>query len=197
MEERIQRAQLLIMDNRYLDALEILTEILREEPDEREALRLAGTAWMESGEAGKAVKALDYYRKRWGDDARALEALGCSHFKLGNYGLSREILEEAERLDDRNPSIERNLGVVYHHLGEEGKSIRRLEQSNELGPDDYRTMYALAMAYMLAGRPAEAEPLLEGVLKVPTPEEFRTLARVNLKRIHKQIETRERPKTKD
>jgi tetratricopeptide (TPR) repeat protein len=176
MEELIQKAERMILENRYDDALELLEKMLVDEPDHREALRLAGIAYMERGEEDKALKALEYYLRRWGRAPKVLEALGCAHFKLGNYGTSRNLLEEAEACDPDCASIERNIGVVYHKLGDVDNSFRCLQHSNELVPDDYRTMYALAMAYLEFHRSAEAKELLKEMLNLPIPEDFRRIA---------------------
>lgn len=183
MEETIKKAELLILESRYVEALELLEEILEEEPDHREALRLSGIAYMEHGEAEKAVKALDFHIKRWGREPKALEALGCAHFKLGNYGRSRELLREAEESEPGSASIKRNLGVVYQQLGDMDEAYRSLSISNELAPGDFRTIYALAMACLEYRRVDEAAGLLEELLRLSVPSEFRTLARVHLKRI--------------
>ncbi len=183
MEELIHKAEGMILENRYGDALELLEEVLVDEPDHREALRLAGIAYMESGEEMKALKALEFYLRRWDRNPKVLEALGCAHFKLGNYGTSRNLLEEAEACDPDCASIERNMGVVYHKLGDVEKSFRCLQHSNELVPDDYRTMYALAMAYLEYHRSAEAKELLKEMLKLPIPEDFRKIAKTYLTRM--------------
>ncbi len=184
MEEQIQKAERMILENRYGDALELLEELLVDEPDHRKALRLAGIAYMESGEAEKALKALEFYLRRWDREPKVLEALGCAHFKVGNYGTSRKLLEEAEACDPDCASIERNMGVVYHKLGDVEKSFRCLQHSNELVPDDYRTMYALAMAYLEFNRTAEAKELLKEMLNLPIPEDFRKIAKKHLENMN-------------
>ena len=133
------------------------------------------------------MKALDYFFEFDSNHSEALEAYGCSHFKLGNYGLARTYLERASELAPMSSSIARNLGVTYNQLGEFEKSYEIMEKSYNLNPWDYRTIYALASAHIFFKHYKEAESLLKEMLEMDIPGDFKLLALEGRKKIETKL----------
>lgn len=190
LTEQINKVDELLHDGDYIRAVSILEEILIEEPDYMEALWRIGIAFTEMNEQKKALKALDYFFEFDSNHSEALEAYGCSHFKLGNYGLARTYLEKASKLAPDSSSIARNLGVTYNQLGEFKKSYKIMEKSYNLNPWDYRTIYALASAHIFFKHYKEAEILLKEMLALDIPGDFKRLALEGRKKIESKLNNR-------
>ncbi len=187
LTEQINKVDELLVNGDYEEAVSLLEEILCEEPDNKEAVWRIGIAFTELNEQKKALKALDYFFKFDKNHPEANEAYGCSHFKLGNFGLARKYLEKAAELNPESSSIARNLGVTYNQLGEFEKSYKIITKSYELNPWDYRTIYALASGHIFFKHYAEAEKLLKEMLQMDIPGDFKRLALEGRKKIESKL----------
>ena len=187
LTEQLNKVDELLTDGDYKKAVTLLEEILCEEPDHKEALLRIGIAFTEMNEQKKALKALDYFFEFDRNNSEALEAYGCSHFKLGNYGLAKTYLEKAVELAPMSSSIARNLGVTYNQLGDFEKSYKIMEKSYNLNPWDYRTIYALASAHIFYKHYKEAEILLKEMLEMDIPGDFKRLALEGRKKIEPKL----------
>ncbi|MDA3940513.1 MAG: tetratricopeptide repeat protein [Spirochaetia bacterium] len=185
--DQINKVDELLVKGEYTETVDLLEGILCDEPDNKEALWRIGIAFTELNEQKKALKALDYYFKFDKNHPEAIEAYGCSHFKLGNYGLAKKHLERAAELNSMSSSIARNLGVTYNQLGEFEKSYDSMAKSYQLNPWDYRTIYALASAHIFYKRYAEAEELLKELLQMDIPGDFKRLALEGRKKIETKL----------
>jgi len=186
-KEQLNRIDELLADGNYIKAADLLENILFEEPDNTEALWRIGVAFTEMDDQIKALKALDYFFKFDMNHPEATEAYGCSHFKLGNYGLAKTYLEKAANIDPESSSIARNLGVTYNQLGEFEKSYKTMMKSYKLNPWDYRTIYALASAHIFYKHYTEAEQLLKEMLQMDIPGDFKKLAIEGRKKIESKL----------
>ncbi|MCK5196869.1 MAG: tetratricopeptide repeat protein [Spirochaetales bacterium] len=187
LTKQLNKVDKVLVDGDYAKAVILLEEVLCEEPDNKEALWRIGIAFTEMNEQEKALKALDYFFVFDRNHSEALEAYGCSHFKLGNYGLARTYLERASELDPESSSIARNLGVTYNQLGEFEKSRKIMEKSYNLNPWDYRTIYALASAHIFFKHYTKAEVLLKEMLEMDIPGDFKRLALESRKKIDPKL----------
>jgi tetratricopeptide (TPR) repeat protein len=183
METELERADDLLESGMYDEAVELLNRLLEEEPDDTEALWRIGVAFTEVNEPVKALKALDYYfslsSSRLPDNeesGQAYEAFGCATFKEGNYERARDVLERAEEMLPESASIKRNLGVVYNQLGRKRDSYEKFLASHILNPYDYRTEYALATAHIHYEEYEQAKQVLEKMLELQLPTDFKKLA---------------------
>ncbi|MFP4178838.1 MAG: tetratricopeptide repeat protein [Spirochaetaceae bacterium] len=186
METELERADDLLESGMYNEAAELLNRILQEEPDELEALWRIGVAYTELNEPSKALIALRYYFTKCKEDmspspassqnGEAYEAYGCATFKIGHYENAREVLEKAEEILPDSASVKRNLGVVYNQLGMKKKSYEKFLAGHILNPYDYRTEYALATAHIYFGEYEQAKTVLEKMLELQLPTEFKNLA---------------------
>lgn len=188
------RADSLIETGMYDEAVELLHRILIEEPDNTEALWRIGVAFTEKNEPFRARKALEYFFRFQDEHPEAMEAYGCSCFKMGEYSLAAEYLEKAEQFMPESASIKRNLGVVYNQLGRKEDGYNRFLAAYELNPEDYRTEYALAMAHIHFRKYQAAEEVLHLMLSRQIPTDFRDLADESYRWIkHKLSFTKDTP----
>ena len=183
METELERADDLLESGMYKEAVELLNRLLEEEPDEPGALWRIGAAFTETNEPSKAMKALHYYFALCEDEGppedeqgQAYEAYGCATFKLGDYESARDVLEKAEGLLPDSASVKRNIGVVYNQLGLKRESYEKFLASHLLNPYDYRTEYALATAHIHFEEYEQAREVLENMLELQLPTDFKKLA---------------------
>ncbi len=186
METELERVDDLLESGMYEEAVELLNRILKDEPDEGEALWRIGVAFTEANEPAKALKALTYYfslcegeeeeTEETTEKGQAYEAYGCATFKVGDYEKAEHVLEEAEKILPESASIKRNLGVVYNQLGRKKESYEKFLASHILNPYDYRTEYALASAHIHYGEYEQAREVLEKMLELQLPTDFKKLA---------------------
>jgi tetratricopeptide (TPR) repeat protein len=183
LTDHFNKADELLANGEYKEAVILLESLLCDNPDNPEAVWRIGIAFTELNEQEKALKALDYFFTFNNNHAEAIEAYGCSHFKLGNYGLAKVYLERAFELDPAGSSIARNLGVTYNQLGDFKKSYKIMEISYKLNPWDYRTIYALASAHIFFKHYKKASELLNEMLQMDIPNDFKRLALEGQKKI--------------
>src|SRR6266566_2378625 len=86
--------------------------------------------------------------------------------RLSQQGKNAEALARLHALAASNPALpglSHELGVVYYKSGDYLKAAEYLRKAREENPNDGEAIQLLGLSYYLAGRPAEAIPLLEKV----------------------------------
>ena len=83
------------------------------------------------------------------EKVRALEDLGASFYRQGEFRLALEKLKEAETLDPNNAEIHHGLGVVYKGLGEYDLSLRHFKRALKLKPDYSEASNDMGTVYYL------------------------------------------------
>jgi tetratricopeptide (TPR) repeat protein len=161
VREQIEQSLQLIRSARYDDAIELLTEILAEEPQNLQALLNVGIAYTESGHNDQAIQALSYYIRFDETNDEAWEALGCAHLRKGEWTEAETYLERARKINPGNGSVLRNLSVLLSQTGRSRSSFMLLKKAYEINPNDYLTTYALATAYRYLDKRDEAKTLFE------------------------------------
>jgi tetratricopeptide (TPR) repeat protein len=128
------------------------------------------------GENDKAIKTLDYYLKLDKSNEAAYEAVGCAWFRKRDFQKSVYYLTIADKICPYNSSILRNLGIALDRAGDEKKAIEYLLQSEVYDPDDYKTLYGLAIIYQRCNKWVESEKYLQLLLLKSIPDDLRLLA---------------------
>lgn len=169
----IKDAEGLILTGEFDKAKEVLLNILTEDPANLRAICHIGIVYTELGENSHAIRALSYYTDQIKDDAQAWEALGCACFRQKDYSAAYRYLRKAQDLEDNNPSILRNLGVLYGVRGQKELGYKLLNQSYELQPGDFRTLYALSYIHREFGNKEEALKRMKDLLEMNVPDEIR------------------------
>jgi tetratricopeptide (TPR) repeat protein len=86
--------------------------------------------------------------------------------KLVQQGKSSEAIAELQRLGAENPKLRglaHELGTTYYKAGDYLKAIGALKKATQEDPDDKESIQLLGLSNYLAGRPADAIPLLQRV----------------------------------
>ncbi|MDA3850174.1 MAG: tetratricopeptide repeat protein [Spirochaetaceae bacterium] len=168
----LKDAEGLMLVGEYQKAKEILLSLLEEDPHNLKAISHIGIVYTELGENSQAVRSLKHYLQFVQNDAQAWEALGCACFRQKDYGGAYRNLRRAQDLENRNPSILRNLGVLYGVRGQKELGYELLLQSYELQPGDFRTLYALSYIHKEFNKKDDALKCMETLLEMNIPEEI-------------------------
>lgn len=165
-EERIERGD-------FAEAEKLLDAILIEEPDNLRAVCAMGITLSETGKLNGAVKALNYYLNREKGNSAAWEAMGCTYFRQKKYRMARDYLEKALELTPENPSVLRNLGILYTLIGKSISGRKMIEKSHRIEDQDYKTLYALVYVHYEEKEVTKARQYLAQMLEMEIPEEIR------------------------
>ncbi|MFW6250571.1 MAG: tetratricopeptide repeat protein, partial [Alkalispirochaetaceae bacterium] len=82
LEVVLRESEQLIREGNFDAAIELLQELLAEEPENLHALRHLGVAFTESGRNREAISTIQFYLKMDTENAQAYEAIGCAHLRL-------------------------------------------------------------------------------------------------------------------
>ena len=86
--------------------------------------------------------------------------------RLSQQGKFDQAVGQLEALAAKQPELKgvsRELGIAYYKKGDYLKAAEHLRKAREEDPNDNEAIQLLGLSYYLAGRPAEAIPLLEKV----------------------------------
>jgi tetratricopeptide (TPR) repeat protein len=174
VREQLEQSEQMIRSGQFDRAIEVLTEVLVEEPTNLPALLNIGIAYTEAGQNDSAIQALEYYVQQDQESDEAWEALGCAFLRKKDYATAERHLEQAKRVNPQNASVLRNLSVLFSQTGRGRASFLMLKKSYEINPNDYLTTYALGTAYRYLERSEEARKLFE---RLQTFEHLPTVVR--------------------
>jgi type IV pilus assembly protein PilF len=103
--------------------------------------------------------------------------LGGEHLRQGRHALALREFIAAERLDPKNPQIQRALGEAYLAQGKRMESELHYRRALELFPEFHDARLALSALYILEERYAESSAECEILVDDPTfAEPWRALA---------------------
>ncbi|MEJ6391578.1 tetratricopeptide repeat protein [Gymnodinialimonas ulvae] len=188
--ETIRYAAVLLEDERYLIAEEVLIAALRLTPNEPELLRALGRVylqlsdWLRAGDVERTLRALDTEPTRaMADSLRAAILVG-----RGQVDQALEMLEAAA--DDGNSGVGAQAAVVQARLatGDLDGALGYVEDLVAETPGDMDYRQLLAMTYVAVGRMAEAE---EELRVVTTTEPQRQQAWIDLIRVQDALDREE------
>jgi tetratricopeptide (TPR) repeat protein len=147
----------------WAEALDDCTHYLEERPEDAEIAFIRGVSLEQVGEADVAITA--YRRAAALDerDARPHNNLAGLLSRRGDIDGALAAAQEAYRLDETNPYVMDTLGALYLEKKLVERAISVLEDAHQGAPDLPDAQYHLALAYVEAGRHAEARPLLAGI----------------------------------
>ena len=101
--------------------------------------------------SGRLEDAVDEYEKLLGDDngggsAVVSKHLANLHFRMGHLRRARNYLTDACALDERNPTLWHDLGVIEYHLAQFDGAVSALRRSLELDENSLVALFWLGNA---------------------------------------------------
>lgn len=97
-------------------------------------------------------------------DAVALHLLGVIRWKQGDSAEALDLLGRAARLEPRNFSLQRNLGLVAHERGEGERALQAFRRALDAGPRGPEDLASVGWALSQLGDPAAGERCLGAAL---------------------------------
>lgn len=182
-QSRVQRAVSAYQSNAWQEAESLCDEILREDPDQTDALQILGNIRARAGDTRGAEPYFERARSIAPDNIFVLNSLGGIYAANGRQQEARATLEAALRIDSRFPWALHNLGSLLMELGERRIARRCFERALESNPNHVDAIAALADAVEKDNQLDEARALAERA-RLAVPEHVTAglvLARLELR----------------
>lgn len=161
MIKDINYALMLIKANKLDGAKDLLEELLRIDPENKDILYNLGMCYTELDEPRKAVKTLSECTRHYPQYSNAYVALGFAYSKLADYKKAKDSFLMALEIDPSNSYALRNLGGIYGKESDYEKAIKCLEKSFSINQEDQQTAYGLGYSYFYIGNLAKADEFLK------------------------------------
>jgi choline-sulfatase len=153
-------------DERYLDAIPQLQQVVKEQPSVGLANLELGRAW---NSLGNYTEALPWLRKAVDitpESGRAHYELGVALAETGDWASAATQLAIAVSHAPDSDDMRFYLGMTYDELGRTTEAIASLEHALRLNPDHYRANLLLGRLLGMQNRPEEALPYLQRAVKL-------------------------------
>ncbi len=108
---------------------------------------------------------LDPYGYATGTEAQGHQMIAAMHDRNGNQAEAERYYRLALAEDSTLPHANNDLGLLLLSRGDFDQAIQHLERAVRYRSDDWLLRYNLAYAYLQTNRPADAVPLLKGVIQ--------------------------------
>lgn len=110
---------------------------LQANPEDVEAMRSLGMAFMEMKAWDKSASFWDMILEKSPDDVMALNQKGFCLFELGKHAEAAELFERMLTVEKGNFHAHYNLGVIYkHYLSQPDKAAAHFQAVVDAAPDD-------------------------------------------------------------
>lgn len=143
------------------EALKVLEEVVRRNPDDIQLDIYYGKQLAQHGRAGEAVRVLEKVAAAGKADWKTQSALGSALDQTGRFAEAREHYHTALALKPGEISVYNNLGMSYMLEGKLDLAEKTLRQAMELpnGANEPQVRQNLALALGLQGRFEEARDM--------------------------------------
>ena len=153
-----QLSLLLAEAGRYREALEILERYRSSE--DPEGLSALGQVLTQAGRHAEARTVLGRAVGLDDDDPRPHEALALASLNVGDWAQARQDADRALALNDALPLSWNYLGTALYNLGERRQALAALRQAVTHDPENFDSLYNLAVVAMEVGDQAVARQAL-------------------------------------
>ena len=160
--EAYQNAVSLMEDGNFSLAEQQLAEILKEEPNDPNFLRLSGVSSIEQGNPQAALIPLSRVIKIAPDFAKAYEDIATAYFLMGDLEQSEKYLKKSLELDPKVFTAWKSLGDILFDQGKKEEANKAYKEA--LKTDSRYEEMTKAMALISKGQSVEAESIYRGIL---------------------------------
>ncbi len=140
----------------YRGAIPLLEEVIRKDPDRKEAYRALALAYRKTRNYRKAAKISQELIDTFGPTPGDLYQLAYSQSKIGKYADAADNYQTVTYLEPTNFNAFYGLGRALVKLGRYDEAIEAFKKAVELQPDNEITVFNLAFACQKAGNYADA-----------------------------------------
>ena len=164
----LQRGQILAQKGLAAESERELELASRLAPSESAPYVALGLAWIQRGEAAKAVEVLRARTKANPNDFVLAYMLGLALNRSGTEtdAEAKAAFEASVRLNPQFSRARAELGKILLRSGNIKGAIEQLETAVKLDPEDATAMYQLGQAYRRMGDSARAQEMLTRVVKL-------------------------------
>ena len=162
IQEAYQNAVSLLEDGNFSLAEQQLAELLKEEPNDPNFLRLSGVSSIEQGNPQAALIPLDRAIKIAPDFAKAYEDIATAYFLMGDLEQSEKYLKKSLELDPKVFTAWKALGDILFDQGKKEEANKAYKEA--LKTDNRYEEMTKAMALISKGQSVEAESIYRGIL---------------------------------
>ena len=162
----LHRALLAMEADQYKEAIELLTDVVKDEPNLALANLELGTAYSRLGDYSAAVPWLTNAVKLSPESGKASMELGMAFVEMSRWGEAAPQLEAARSKAPESGEIVFTLATVYEQLGRNAEASRAYQQCLDLNPEDYRANLFLGRLLAMNGDPASALPYLRKAARI-------------------------------
>lgn len=177
---RLHRALLAVEADKYNDAIVLLTEVVKDEPNLALANLELGSAYSRLGDYASAVPWLTNAVRLSPDSGRANMELGMALAETNRWAEAAPQLEAARSKAPDSEDIVFTLATVYEQLGRNADAEQAYKQCLDMDPEDYRANLFLGRLLAMSGDPTSALPYLQKAVRIQpnSPDGHKFLANV-------------------
>lgn len=173
----INYALMLIKANKLEGARDILEELLRNDPENKDILYNLGMCYTELDEAERAVETLSECVRCYPHYSNAYVALGFAHSRLADDEKAKDNFLKALEIEPSNSYALRNLGGIYGKENDYENAIECLEKSFSINQEDQQAAYGLGYSYFNVGRLDKADEFLKIAIDLDESTKIASLAK--------------------
>jgi tetratricopeptide (TPR) repeat protein/predicted Ser/Thr protein kinase len=172
-ERYLVRAQYAMRDRNFKAGVDILKEMEKIYPDDKEMIYNIGDWLYHLHDYHNAITYLKKTLQIDPNHQRALQHLTSTYREMGNYN---KMLETAKRYVAASGSEEsyRYLGDAYALLGQLEQGITTFQQARDLFPENYQITGSISELYAYQGEYVRAEAELKKLIEKNQPSEVRS-----------------------
>lgn len=148
-------------NERYLEAVPILEEVLKEEPHALSAYLLLGRAYVSLKEYQKAIAPLQHVVETTPDNSLARYELGCALVKTGQWNEAAPQFEAAVSQMNSSAMMHFYLALVYQRTSRNDEALAEFKDALRWDPKNFPANLLLGRMYIKQQKAADALPLLQ------------------------------------
>lgn len=176
-----------LAQRRYRDAVGLLEEVLRREPNHADALNHCAIAWTEMGHLERAEPMFERLTRLRPSSAAAFRQLGETQHRLGEHDAAMTALQRALELDPDDRHSRLALGDIYESLGRSREARAQYAALLRRHPG---SPLALARLLMLSDREPDPDWIVQAARVADTgdaPPELRARVSIALAHHHDRL----------
>jgi arylsulfatase A-like enzyme/Tfp pilus assembly protein PilF len=146
---------------RYQEAVPILEEVLKQEPNALTAYLLLGRAYVSLKEYQKAIPPLQHVVETTPENSLAHYELGCALVKTGRWNAAVSQFEAAVAQVNSSAMMHFYLALVYQQTSRNEEALAEFKDALRLDPKNFPANLLLGRMYVKQQKAEEAIPLLQ------------------------------------
>jgi tetratricopeptide (TPR) repeat protein len=146
---------------KYLEAVPILEEVVKQEPHALTAYLLLGRAYVSLKEYQKAIPPLQHVVETTPENSLARYELGCALVKTGQWNEAAPQFEAAVSQMNSSAMMHFYLALVYQRMSRNDEALAEFKDALRLDPKNFPANLLLGRMYIKQQKAADALPLLQ------------------------------------